>query len=114
MNIFKIVAALSLQCLVCATAANAVSVKNLDETEYTLTVVEGASSQELSLKPGASVNGICLKGCLIKLSSDQDSYELEGGEVTSIESGVLWGDEITPPAAVSEVPSNGASTDKKP
>lgn len=106
-------AALSFLSLFLTQAAHAVTVKNLDGADHTFTVVEGASSQDLSLKPGATVDGICLKGCLIKLSGDQDTYELEGGEVTSIEDGVLWGDDVSPPAAAGEAPE-GASPKKAP
>ena len=112
---FNSFAALSFSSLIFASAAQAVTVKNLDETDYKITIVEGASSQDLSLKPGASVNGICLKGCLIKLDAGQESYELEGGEVTSIEDGLLWGDDLDPlPTTSPEVPPGGASPGQKP
>jgi methionine aminopeptidase len=113
-QVIKTVAALSLLSLFFTQAADAVSVKNLDEADHTFTVVEGASSQDLSLKPGASVNGICLNGCKITLSGDPDTYKLEGGEVTSIENGVLWGDDVIAPAAKGDSSPGGALPDKKP
>jgi hypothetical protein len=109
----KTLAALSFLSLLLIPTAHAVTVKNLDGADHTFTVVEGASSQDLSLKPGASVDGICLKGCLIKLTGDQDTYELEGGEVTSIEDGVLWGDDVSPPASTGDAP-RGADPQKTP
>jgi hypothetical protein len=112
-HVFRTISAISLLTLCFNSVAQAVSVKNLDEADLTITIVEGASSKDVSLKSGASVDGICLKGCLIKLKSDQDPYELEGGEVTSIEDGVLWG-EPGPATPNGDGPTSGPSTDKKP
>ena len=79
-------------------AASAASVKNLDETEHKLTVIEGSSPREFTVKPGGSLEGICVNGCLIRLNGEADDpYELEGTEVTTIEKGQLWGEDQEPP-----------------
>ena len=45
------------------------------------------------MKPLGSLDGVCLKGCVIRLSdSENDEYELEGSEVVSIEDGYLYYD----------------------
>ena len=50
------------------------------------------------LRPNAALEGICQKGCVIRLNdSDKDEYELQGSEVMSIEDGYLYDD--GPPAS---------------
>ena len=92
-----------------SSAANAVSVTNRDSRDHTLTVIEGDARIDSVLKPGASLDGVCLKGCLIRLNgSENDEYELEGAEVVSIEGGYLYYDGPEVPAAPAEAPKDGA------
>ena len=110
-----VIAALSLVATLFSTAAFAVTVKNLDQTEYKVTVVEGPSPQDLSVKPGASLEGICLKGCLIRLNGNtEEPYELEGAEVTTIEKGQLWGEDQEPPVPELVGEPDGASSSSPP
>ncbi len=45
------------------------------------------------MKPSAVLEGICAKGCVIRLNdSENDEYELKGSEVVSIEDGYLYYD----------------------
>jgi hypothetical protein len=86
--------ALSIGTCLVAPAALAASVTNLDDTEHKVTVIEGDSKQDHVVRPGAVLQDICLEGCLIKLDdNDDDPYELEGSDVTSIEKGKLWGED---------------------
>ena len=112
----NVMTALSLTTALFTSPAFAATVKNLDETEHKVTVVEGSSPQELSVKPGASLTGICLKGCLIKIDGKADDpYELEGTEVTTIEKGQLWGEDQEPPApAIDGEPEGGSSSSPPP
>lgn len=99
----NVLTALTVAASFLTSAASAVTVKNLDDTEHKVSVVEGDSKQDHVVKPGGTLEGICLKGCLIRLDdSDDDPYELEGSEATSIEKGQLWGDEPEEPAAPSD------------
>ena len=92
--------------LLWASAAGAVSVSNRDGKEYKLTVIEGDASQDFVLKPSEMIEGICEKGCVIRLNdSENDEYELEGPEVVSIEEGYLYYDEAEESA---EPPSGSA------
>jgi len=92
--------------LLWASAAGAVSVSNRDGKEYKLTVIEGDASQDFVLKPSEMIEGICEKGCVIRLNdSENDEYELEGPEVVSIEEGYLYYDE---PEESAEPPSGSA------
>jgi hypothetical protein len=73
--------------------AAAVSISNRDDHDHKVTIVEGESSRDQTLKPAATLDGVCLKGCIIRLNdSPDDEYELEGNEVVSIEEGYLYYD----------------------
>ena len=78
---------------VCVASASAISVTNRDDKEHKLTIIEGDAKVDQVLKPSGSIEGVCLKGCVIRLSdSENDEYELEGTEVVSIEDGYLYYD----------------------
>ncbi|MCL4767788.1 MAG: hypothetical protein KJZ80_16295 [Hyphomicrobiaceae bacterium] len=82
-----------------AEAAAAVSLTNRDERDHKVTIVEGQSSQDHTLAPSAVLEGICPKGCVIRLNdSESDEYELEGNEIVSIEEGYLYYDGPDAPA----------------
>ncbi len=90
--------------------AFAASVKNLDETDHKVVIIEGSVTQDLTVKPGASLDGICLKGCLIRLDDGTDDpYELEGTDVTTIEKGQLWGEDQAPPVPTIDGEPDGQS-----
>ena len=77
-------------------AIAAVSLTNRDDKDHKLTVVEdgGAKTTEHNLKPMQVLEGICPKGCIIRLNdSEADEYELEPGDKVSIEEGYLYYDE---------------------
>jgi hypothetical protein len=74
-------------------AAGAVSVTNRDDKAYKVTVIEGDAKQDHTVAPAGVIQGVCLKGCLIRLGDSQnDEYELEGTEIVSIEDGYLYYD----------------------
>jgi len=74
-------------------AAAALSLSNRDDHDYKVTIVESDGSKDHTLKPAASLEGVCLKGCVIRLNdSEKDEYELEGNEIVSIEDGDLFYD----------------------
>jgi hypothetical protein len=83
----------------CAEAAAAVSVTNRDDRDHKVTIIEADKKQDHTLKPSAVLDGICQKGCIIRLNdSENDEYELEGTEVVSIEEGYLYYDGPEAPA----------------
>ena len=105
----------ALSALLATGAAAAVSVTNRDDKGHKVTVIEGDSRKEHSLKPLEVLEGICAKGCIIRLNdSENDEYELEGTEVVSIEDGYLYYDGPDAPAEAS--PGAGAKPEpqKKP
>ncbi len=75
-------------------AAGEVSITNRDDKDHKLTIiVEGEAQADHVLKPSQVLEGVCAKGCVIRLNdSENDEYELEGGEVVSIEDGYLYYD----------------------
>lgn len=81
--------------LFCATAALAASVTNKDDKDHKLTVREGDAKLEQTLKPGGVLDGVCLKGCTVRLgNSEDDEYVLEGPEVLTIEDNKLYDDSV--------------------
>ncbi len=92
-----------------AHAAGSVSITNRDDKEHKLTIIEedGAKKTDHVLKASQVLEGVCLKGCIIRLNdSEEDEYELEGSEVVSIEEGYLYYDG---PESPTETPQPGAT-----
>jgi hypothetical protein len=96
---FRVIPACLVTALLFSSAACAVTVTNRDDRDHKVTVIEGDAQKDLVIKPRAVLEGVCREGCLIRLDdSDGDPYELEGSEVTSIEEGQLYDDELEAPA----------------
>ena len=94
-----IVAGLIVTALSTVHAFAVVSITNRDDKDHKLTIVEGEARTDHVLKPTQVLEGICDKGCVIRLNdSDNDEYELEGTEVVSIEEGYLYYDGPEGPA----------------
>jgi hypothetical protein len=111
--LYKVVATglLAISCF--ASSASALSITNRDDHDQKITIVEGGASKDQVLKPEATVEGICLKGCVIRLNdSDDDEYELEGTEVVSIEDGYLYYDSPEAPAEAPAPDGKGAQPKK--
>lgn len=86
----RVVPAALLSAVLLATSAGAASVTNRDGIDHKVTVIEGDSKQDHVVKAGGILEGICPKGCILRLNdSTDDPYELEGPEVTWIEGGEL-------------------------
>jgi hypothetical protein len=96
--------------LLSPSAAQAASITNRDDRDRTVTIIEGSSQNAHVLKPNAVLDGICEKGCLIRIDENRDDpFELEGSDITSIEEGQLYDDETgVSPSAGSPEPSPGA------
>lgn len=97
---FRVIPAFLVAVLLSTSAVHAASITNRDEKDRKVTIVEGEARRDHVLKPNAVLDGICEKGCLIQLDdSQEDPFELEGSEVTSIEEGQLYYDEPAASAA---------------
>lgn len=92
--------------LLMTSAVQAATVANHDDKSTKVTVIEGASREDHVLAPGQAVDGICQKGCIIRLNdSEKDEYELEGSEHVSVEDGFLYFD-----GPDAEAAPNGSTT----
>ena len=92
------VAAAAIAALLWFPDAHASSLTNRDGKDYKVTVIEGKATKAHVLKPSAALEGICTKGCVIRLNdSKNDEYELQGSDIVSIEDGYLYYD--GPPAS---------------
>lgn len=109
--ILKVSAAGMIAALLMTSAATAVTVTNRDDKDVKVTIIEGEARQDNVLGAGKVVDGVCQKGCIVRLNdSENDEYELEGSEAVSVEEGFLYFD--TPlqdgaPQAGSAVPAGG-------
>jgi hypothetical protein len=79
--------------LLSTTEIAAVSLTNHDERDHKVSVIEGDTKADHVLKPSMALEGICPKGCVIRLDDNEDDeYQLEGADVVSIEDGFLYYD----------------------
>jgi len=94
--------------LLSATAAHAVSITNRDEQDHKVTVIEGDTTADHVLKPSQTLNGVCAKGCTIRLNdSEDDEYLLEANDVVSIGDGSLYYEGPETPAQPAPAPATG-------
>lgn len=101
----RVVPGVLIAVLLSSSAVHSASITNRDDKDHTVTVIEGSSQKGHVLKPNAVLSGICETGCLIRLGDSQDDpFELESSDVTSIEEGQLYDDGA-------EVPSEFGSGD---
>ena len=92
--------------LLMTSAASAVTITNRADKEIKLGVIEGSAKQDLLLPAGKVLEGVCQKGCIIRLNdSAKDEYELEGSESVSVEEGFLYYD-----GPASGAPKDGSAT----
>ncbi len=91
--------------LLMTSAASAATITNRGDIEVKLTFTEGASRQVSVLPPGKVIEGVCQKGCIIRLNdSSNDEYELTGSEALSVEDGFLYYE-----SALEVAPGNGGA-----
>lgn len=91
--------------LLWTSTAQAVSITNRDEKDLKVTIIEVTGRQDNVLAPGEVLEGVCQKGCVIRLNDKDDSdYELESSDAVSIEEGYLYYEG----SAASASPKSGA------
>ncbi len=74
-------------------AADAASITNRDEKDIKVTIVEGETSSEHTLKPTQVLDKVCMNGCIVRLEgNDDDEYEVEAEDIVAIEEGFLYYD----------------------
>ncbi len=77
-----------------ASPARGAMTTNNDSSTYTLTIEERGAKSTVDIAPGGSLEGVCLRGCLLTLGEVKDgAYRLpEGNEIVTIEQGALFYD----------------------
>lgn len=94
--------------LLMTSAACAATITNRGDKETKVSVIEGTAKQGHVLAAGKMIDGVCQKGCIIRLNdSENDEYELDGSEVVSVEEGFLYYD--GPAAGSAPVPGSASS-----
>lgn len=79
--------------LITGTAADAATITNRDEQEQKVTITEGGASSEHTIRPGQTLDNVCMKGCVLRLNdSEEDEYEVDGDDIVAIEEGFLYYD----------------------
>ncbi len=82
-----------------ASVAHAATLTNRDNREHKVTVIEGETKKDLTLKPQQALDGICAKECILRLNdSEDDEYQIEPDDLVSIEEGNLYYDSPETPA----------------
>jgi hypothetical protein len=90
---FLVCSAGTIAALLMTSTALAVTLTNRNDKDTKVSVIEGTSRQDNVLAPGKVLDGVCQKGCIIRLNdSENDEYELSGSEVVSVEDGFLYYD----------------------
>lgn len=70
--------------LALAAPAAAISITNLDDKDYKITVVEGDKQTDHQLKASQVLEGVCLKGCTIVIDDGEDQYSVKEGEAPGV------------------------------
>lgn len=87
-------------------AAHAASVTNRDDVDRKVTIIESGTQKDHVLKKDEVLEGVCQRGCSIRIDGDDvNPYVLEGTEVTTIEGGDLYAEGQGPLGS----PRSGAS-----
>ena len=93
-------------------AAQAASVTNRDDVDRKVTIIESGTQTDHVLKKDEVLEGVCERGCSIRIDGDDvNPYVIEGTEMTTIEGGDLYADGQGPQGSPR---SGGSSQPSKP
>jgi len=74
-------------------AADAASITNRDSKDVKVTISEGETTTEHTIRPTEVLDKVCMSGCIIRLDDgEEDEYEVEAEDIVSIEDGFLYYD----------------------
>jgi hypothetical protein len=93
-------------------AASAATINNRSDKDVKISITEGSSRKDEVLPIGKVIDGVCRKGCIIRLNDNaKDEYELDGSESVSVEGGFLYydspSDEVAPTGGSASGAGNG-------
>jgi hypothetical protein len=81
-------------------AAHAATITNRDDRDHKVTIIEGETRTDHTVKPSQVLSDVCTKGCTVRLNDDEDEeYQLEANDVVSIEEDSLYYDNPDAPAS---------------
>jgi hypothetical protein len=88
-----------------SSAFAAASVTNRDDKDHKITIIEGETKRDYTLKPNEELRDICVAGCVLRLNdSDDDEYQLEAKDIVSIEDSSLYYDNADEPEPKADEP----------
>jgi hypothetical protein len=79
--------------LMSSIAAEAASITNRETKDVKVTITEGETTTEHTIRPMDVLDKVCMSGCTVRLDdSEEDEYEVEAEDVVAIEEGFLYYD----------------------
>lgn len=79
--------------LMSSIAADAASITNRDTKDVKVTISEGETTTEHTIRPTEVLEKVCMSGCVIRLDdNEEDEYEVEAEDIVAIEDGFLYYD----------------------
>lgn len=79
--------------LMSSIAADAASITNRDTKDVKVTISEGETATEHTIRPMEVLEKVCMSGCIIRLDDgEEDEYEVEAEDIVAIEDGFLYYD----------------------
>lgn len=89
----KILALSSVAGLFFIGSAQALTLTNNDPQTHNITIIENGKNRDLTVQSKEKLEGLCQSSCVLRLNNSEDEeYEIESGEVVSIEGGILMSD----------------------
>jgi hypothetical protein len=79
---------LSLTAVFIFSLLNAADLKNMDTVDYSIRVVTEDKSEEIVIKAGTTISGICTE-CTLYLDGSEEPFDVYEGDVIIIKDGVL-------------------------
>jgi hypothetical protein len=74
-------------------AADAASITNRDTKDVKVTISEGETSTEHTIRPSEVLDKVCMSGCIVRLDDgEEDEYEVDAEDIVAIEDGFLYYD----------------------
>ena len=97
--------------LMSSIAAEAASITNRETKDVKVTITEGETTTEHTIRPMDVLDKVCMSGCTVRLDDgEEDEYEVEAEDVVAIEEGFLYYDGPDTP----ERPGSGGASPTPP
>jgi hypothetical protein len=85
--------------LLSSIAADAASITNRDTKNIKVTIAEGETVTEHTIRPMEVLDKVCMSGCVVRLDdNEEDEYEVEADDIVAVDDGLLYYDGPDAPA----------------